>query len=190
MRSLVPPPSLFSPSWPPDRCTCRAAPVATTEGNCSFSSARRSVTELVLDLRMKGVSRSDTPDKQGDETSSSSSAHQTIPLDPTADRQRGWDLRCCLISSAGKSVLETRGEAKLQNFVEVLPVQVNLADLAPGMYQLRLRRAQTQWISYFNLARVSRKQCNASAVNFLTSLEDICSSRENKQFMRREGSVN
>jgi len=45
-------------------------------------------------------------------------------------------------------MLETRGEAKLHNFVEVLPVDVNLADLAQGMYQLRLRRSQTQWISF------------------------------------------
>jgi hypothetical protein len=43
----------------------------------------------------------------------------------------------------------------------------------------------------FNLARVTGgKQCNASAATFLSSLEDICSRRENNQFMRREGSVN
>src|SRR5713226_6027275 len=53
--------------------------------------------ELVLDLRLNGVSRSDTPDKRQTRRwdHSSSSAHQTISLDPTADRQRGWDLRRC-----------------------------------------------------------------------------------------------
>ena len=43
----------------------------------------------------------------------------------------------------------------------------------------------------FNIDRVrGGKQCNASAAAFLTSLEDIYSSRENNQFIRREGSVN
>jgi hypothetical protein len=104
--------------------------------------------ELVLDLRLKGVSRSDTPDKQGDGPTPRlprASLSLSIQL-PIGSEDGIYDV--ALISRAGKSMLETRGEAKLQNFVEVLPVDVNLADLAPGLYQLRLRLAQTQWISF------------------------------------------
>jgi hypothetical protein len=105
-------------------------------------------TELVLDLRMKGVSRSDNPDRPGNEIPPRlprSRLSLWIQL-PIGSEDGIYDV--ALISPAGKSMLETRGAAKLQNFVEVLPVDVNLVDLAPGLYQLRLRLAQTQWISF------------------------------------------
>jgi hypothetical protein len=104
--------------------------------------------ELVLDLRMKGVSRSDNPDKQGDGTIPRlprTRLSLSIQL-PVGSEDGTYDV--ALVNSLGQSVVEARGEAKLQSFVEVLPVQVNLADLAPGLYQLRLRRAQTHWSSY------------------------------------------
>ena len=106
------------------------------------------VTALVLDLRMKGVSRSDTPDRPGNETPPRlprTKLSLSIQL-PIGSEDGIYDI--ALISSAGKSMLETKAEATLQAFVEVLPVQVNLADFAPGLYQLRLRRAQMQWTSY------------------------------------------
>ena len=106
------------------------------------------VTALVLDLRMKGTSRGDRPNRQGD------GAPPRLPRIklslsiqlPIGSEDGIYDV--ALINSAGQPVLEMRGEAKLQSFVEVLPVEVNLTDLAPGLYQLRLRRAQTQWSSY------------------------------------------
>jgi hypothetical protein len=104
--------------------------------------------ELVLDLRLKGISRSDTPDKQGDGTTPRlprTRLSLSIQL-PIGSEDGIYDV--ALVSSVGQSVLEVRGEAKLQKFVEVLPVQVNLADLASGTYQLRLRREQAQWSSY------------------------------------------
>jgi len=104
--------------------------------------------EMVLDLRLKGVSRSDTPDKQGDGPTPRlprTRVSLSIQL-PVGSEDGTYDV--ALVSSVGQSMIEARGEAKLQNFVEVLPVQVNLADLAPGLYQLRLRRAQVQWSSY------------------------------------------
>jgi hypothetical protein len=106
------------------------------------------VTNLVLDLRMNGVSRSDTPDRQGNEIPPRlprSRLSLSIQL-PIGSEDGIYDV--ALTSPTGKSMLETKGEAKLQNFVEVLLVDVNLADLAPGPYQLGLRRAQTQWISF------------------------------------------
>ncbi len=106
------------------------------------------VTALVLDLRMKGTSRSDTPNRQADDAPPRlprTSLSLSIQL-PIGSEDGVYDV--ALINSAGQSVLETRGKAKLQSFVEVLPVEVNLTDLAPGLYQLRLRRTQAQWSSY------------------------------------------
>jgi hypothetical protein len=45
-------------------------------------------------------------------------------------------------------VLATSGEATLQNFVVILPVELDLSNLAPGLYELRIRRAGTQWNTY------------------------------------------
>ena len=104
--------------------------------------------ELVLDLRLKGVSRSDTPVRQGDGPTPRlprTSLSLSIQL-PVGSEDGTYDV--ALVNSLGQSVVEAGGDAKLQSFVEVLPVQVNLADLAPGLYQLRVRRAQNQWSSY------------------------------------------
>ena len=104
---------------------------------------------ILLDLRMKGVSRSDTPDRQGDDDASPRLPRSRLSLSiqlPIGSEDGIYDVG--LINSVGQSVLETRGEAKLQNYIVVLPVEVNLTNLAPGLYRLRLRRAQTQWNSY------------------------------------------
>jgi hypothetical protein len=106
------------------------------------------VTALVLDLRMKGSSRGDTPNRQGDDAPPRlprTRLSLSIQL-PIGSEDGIYDV--ALINSVGQSVLAMRGEARLQSFVEVLPVEVNLTDLAPGLYQLRLRRAQAQWNSF------------------------------------------
>ena len=106
------------------------------------------VTAMVLDLRMKGSSRGDTPNRQGDDAPPRfprTRLSLSIQL-PIGSEDGIYDVG--LINSVGQSVLETRGEAKLQNYIVVLPVEVNLTNLAPGLYRLRLRRAQTQWNSY------------------------------------------
>lgn len=103
---------------------------------------------LVLDLRMKGASRSDTQDRQGDEPPPRlprTRLSLSIQL-PIGSEDGLYDL--ALVSGAGRSVLEARGVAKLQYFVEVLPINLDLTDLAPGPYELRLRREQTPWSAY------------------------------------------
>ena len=105
-------------------------------------------TDLVLDLRMKGASRSDSQDRRSDEPPfrlPRTKLSLSIQL-PIGSEDGPYDL--ALVSAAGRSVLETRGVAKLQNFVEVLPVKLDLTDLAPGRYELRLRREQTPWSEY------------------------------------------
>jgi hypothetical protein len=51
-------------------------------------------------------------------------------------------------NSTGQILVQSRGEAKLQNLIEILPLKVNLTELSPGRYELRLRRTQTEWSSY------------------------------------------
>jgi len=53
-----------------------------------------------------------------------------------------------LFSPSAEFVLATSGEATLQNFVVILPVKLDLTNLAPGLYELRIRRAGTQWNTY------------------------------------------
>jgi hypothetical protein len=105
-------------------------------------------TPLILDLRMTGTLRSDSPAGQANRPTlrfPRTRLSLSIQL-PVGSEDGFYDV--ALISSSGQSVSETRGEAKLQNFVEVLPVELNLSDVAPGTYELRLRRAQTEWNSY------------------------------------------
>ena len=102
-------------------------------------------TELVLDLRLKGVTRSDTPDPQGEETLPRSTLSLSIYL-PIGSEEGVYEV--ALFSSSAESELATSGEATLQNFVVILPVELDLSNLAPGLYELRIRRAGTQWNTY------------------------------------------
>lgn len=105
-------------------------------------------TELVLDLRLKGVTRSDTPDPQGEEAPPRfprSTVSLSIYL-PIGSEEGVYEV--ALFSPSAESVLATSGEATLQNFVVILPVKLDLANLAPGLYELRIRRAGTQWNTY------------------------------------------
>ena len=105
-------------------------------------------TPLVLDLRMKGVSRSDTPNRQldGDPPRLPRGKLSLSILLPIGSEDGMYDV--ALIDSSRQPLLTATGSAKLQDFVEVLPVMLNLADLPPGPYELRIRRAQTPWNAY------------------------------------------
>lgn len=53
-----------------------------------------------------------------------------------------------LIGSTSQPMLTASGNSKLQDFVQVLQVPLDLSKLAPGLYELRIRRAQTPWNTY------------------------------------------
>ena len=111
-------------------------------------STEEDLTPLVLDLRMMGVSRSDNPGRPGD------GQPPRLPrgrlslsiLLPIGSEDGIYDV--ALLGSSRQPLLTATGSAKLQDFVEVLPITFNLADLAPGPYELRIRRAQTPWNVY------------------------------------------
>jgi len=50
--------------------------------------------------------------------------------------------------AAQPPALETRGEARLRDHIEILEVKVDTSTLVPGSYLLRLRRAAADWSEY------------------------------------------
>jgi hypothetical protein len=102
----------------------------------------------VLDLRMRGVARSDTPSGQaeGDPPRLPRVQLSLSILLPIGSENGMYDV--ALIGSSRQPILTATGNAMLQDFVHVLPVTLNLSNLAPGLYELRLRRAQTPWNAY------------------------------------------
>jgi hypothetical protein len=105
-------------------------------------------TQMVIDLKMRGVARNDAPDRSSamdqirlPRTALSLSVHL-----PVGSEDGAYEV--ALINSYGQQVATAKGEAKLENFVEVLPVLLDLTDLAPGSYQLGIRRPPSQWRKY------------------------------------------
>jgi len=102
----------------------------------------------VLDLRMRGDSRSDTPIGRADGDPPRLPREQlllSIYL-PLGSEDGVYDV--ALVSSSGQSIRTATGTSKLQDFVQVLPVTFDLSGLPPGRYELHIRRAQTPWNTY------------------------------------------
>jgi len=104
--------------------------------------------EFVVDLRMWGTFRSDAPETQrsrGPLRLPRARLSLSIYL-PVGSEEGTYDV--ALVDSSERSLRAAKGEARLRNFVQVLPVELNLSDLAPGTYELRIRRAQVPWNAY------------------------------------------
>ena len=102
----------------------------------------------VLDLRMRGDSRSDTPSGRADGDPPRLPREQlllSIYL-PLGSEDGVYDV--ALVSSSGQPIRTATGTSKLQDFVQVLPVTFDLSGLPPGRYELHIRRAQTPWNTY------------------------------------------
>lgn len=102
----------------------------------------------VLDLRMRGDSRSDTPNGPADGDPPRLPREQLLLsiLLPIGSEDGVYDV--ALVSSSGQPIRTATGTSKLQDFVQVLPVTSDLSGLTPGRYELRIRRARTPWNSY------------------------------------------
>jgi hypothetical protein len=104
--------------------------------------------ELVVDLRMWGTFRSDAPETQrsrGPLRFPRGRLSLSIFL-PVGSEEGTYDV--ALVDSSERSLREAEGQARLRNFVQVLPVELNLSDVSPGLYELRIRRAQMPWNAY------------------------------------------
>ena len=101
----------------------------------------------ILDLRMSSVPRGDTPAPQAAEALRLPRARLDLSIYLPVGSEEGI-YEIALVGASGQSVLTSSGEAKLQNFVDVLTAKLDLSGLARGPYELRLRRVQGQWNSY------------------------------------------
>jgi hypothetical protein len=103
--------------------------------------------KVVLDLRMKGAIRGDGAGEFQGPTPRLPRARLAITIQlPVGSEDGVYDI--AIANSTGQMIVQSRGEATFQNFIEILPLTVDLTDLSPGRYELRLRRAQTEWSSY------------------------------------------
>ena len=102
----------------------------------------------VLDLTKLGVARSDSP-VAGDrpQVGSLPCARVTLSVHlPVGSEDGRYDV--ALLRKSGESVVSSSGNATLQNYVEVLGVEVDLSSVAPGNYSLAIRRVGSSWREY------------------------------------------
>lgn len=104
--------------------------------------------ELVLDLRHKGVTRGATPEPQENDAAPRLPRGRlalSIYL-PIGSEEGTYEV--ALFSPAGEPVSGAGGEARLENFIVILPVDLDLANLSRGSYELGIRRVGTLWNTY------------------------------------------
>jgi hypothetical protein len=113
-----------------------------------FAPRPQRLTEVILDLRMMGPVRGAGTDAQTQgPTPRLPRARLSIKIQlPIGSEDGTYDV--AIANLAGQLLQESAGEASVQNFIEVLPIKMNLSDFPPGPYELRLRRAHTEWASY------------------------------------------
>ena len=108
----------------------------------------KEVAELVLDLRKMGVTRSEEPGGRGKEGPLRlPQANLSLSIYLPIGSEDGI-YEAALTGGSPEPMVRATGEAKLENHIEVLPLRLDLTNFPPGRYELRLRRAQSQWRSY------------------------------------------
>jgi len=110
--------------------------------------SRKSPVQLVLDLTNRGRARSDVPapSRVDAEMHLPRTALSLIIHLPVGSEDGVYEV--AVMKSSGQPVIAVKGEAALKNFVEVLPVALDLTSLAPGPYQLGIRRPRSEWRTY------------------------------------------
>ena len=133
--------------WLPTRAPESSQPDAARDTAHSVTPPQ-SPTRLVIDLTKRGVSRGGQPTQTGDMPRMllpRASLSLVVQL-PLGSEDGPYEV--AIIDSKGKTLVEAQGEAKMSNYIEILPVEVNLTHMAPGFYRLRIRRAHAQWQTY------------------------------------------
>jgi hypothetical protein len=104
--------------------------------------------ELVVDLRTWGTFRSDAPEIQRRrEPLRFPRARLSLSIYlPVGSEEGTYDV--VLVDASERSLREATGKARLRNFVQVLPVELNLSGVSHGLYELRIRQAQLPWNAY------------------------------------------
>lgn len=107
-------------------------------------SARDKVVAAVLDLRAKSTPRGPAKDVETNESPHLRRARFLLTIQlPVGSEDGSYDV--ALADASGRIVREASGTARLETFIEVLPVSLDLSDLRPGKYTLRYRRERAPW---------------------------------------------
>ena len=106
----------------------------------------QSYRQLVFDLRAWSSARNDRPGEVRPELRLPREPVQLLIYLPIGSEDGMYEVQ--LQRPGQVPSLETRGEARLRDHVEVLEVKVNTSSLSPGSYLLRLRHAASGWSEY------------------------------------------
>ncbi len=112
------------------------------------SEAPSQPVQMTLDLSRRGIARSDEPgvgDTLPDTVLPRARLRLSVHL-PIGSEDGRYEL--AVINAAGEHVLESAGEARLKDYVEILEVELDLSRLSPGSYQLGVRPAGSSWRLY------------------------------------------
>ena len=104
--------------------------------------------EQVLDLRLSSIPRGDAPEPRGAQLPRIPRGKLALSIYlPTGSEDGVYEI--ALVNASGRDVLTASAEAKLQNYIEVLPASLDLSRFSTGRYVLRIRRRpEGQWNSY------------------------------------------
>lgn len=135
-------------AWLPARQHPIPVPTPPAPSIAKRSEAPSQPVRMTLDLSQRGIARSDEPGVSG---ASPDIVLPCVRLQlsvylPIGSEDGRYDV--AVINAAGGHVLESGGEARLRNYVEILEVELDLADLSPGSYKLGVRRAGFSWRLY------------------------------------------
>jgi hypothetical protein len=97
---------------------------------------------MTLDLRTRAVQRGANNPTQPPPLLNRARLHVSVQL-PVGSEEGAYEV--VLLDGAGIVLREAKGMAALQGFIQVLPIQLDLADLPAGAYTLRIRREQETW---------------------------------------------
>jgi hypothetical protein len=104
--------------------------------------------ERVLDLRLSGIPRGEAPEAKDGQIPRLPRGRLTLSVYlPTGSESGIYEI--ALANAAGESLVTGSGEAMLQNYIQVLPVSLDLTKFPAGRYELRIRGGPAvQWNSY------------------------------------------
>jgi hypothetical protein len=70
---------------------------------------------------------------------------------PIGSREGQYEIQ--VLEQPGKPVASASGSAKIQNYVTVLQVKIDLRNVSPGRYLLGIRRPELDWTYYPTLLK-------------------------------------
>jgi hypothetical protein len=128
----------------------RARILPAGHGSVSKQEVARESEPLqrVLDLRFSGIPRGDAPASETRQVPRLPRRKLSLSIYlPTGSESGIYEI--ALVNASGRAVFASSAEAKLENYIEVLPTVVDLSRTAAGQYELRIRRSHAaQWNSY------------------------------------------